>query len=80
MMVTIAFAAITIVPNALVVGHLTDVRELGLYALAFSLGFALLRQISWHVGALLFASIAATTDPASVKRRTLTRRPPRPPC
>lgn len=54
-----------------IVGHQTDVTQLGLYALAFSLGFAPLRQISWAVGAVLFPSMAAMRDAASVARRTL---------
>ncbi|MGI8731338.1 MAG: oligosaccharide flippase family protein [Solirubrobacteraceae bacterium] len=61
----------TLTLDNMIVGHLTDVTQLGLYALAFSLGFAPLRQISWHVGAVLFPSIAATKDPASVERRTM---------
>lgn len=66
---TVTFCTLTL--DNMIVGYLTDVTQLGLYALAFSLGFAPLRQISWHVGAVLFPSIAATTDPASVERRTL---------
>lgn len=64
-----AFCAHTF--DNLIVGRLTDVTQLGLYALAFSLAFAPLRQISWQVGAVLFPSIAATQDPATVARRTL---------
>lgn len=64
-----AFCAHTF--DNLIVGGLTDVTQLGLYALAFSLAFAPLRQISWQVGAVLFPSIAATQDPAVVARRTL---------
>jgi PST family polysaccharide transporter len=64
-----AFCAHTF--DNVIVGSLTDVTQLGLYALAFSLAFAPLRQISWQVGAVLFPSFAATQDPATVARRTL---------
>jgi teichuronic acid exporter len=64
-----AFGAHTF--DNVIVGHLTDVTQLGLYAMAFALAFAPLRQVSWQVGAVLFPSIAATQDPAAVARRTL---------
>lgn len=55
----------------LLVGAFTNVAQLGLYALAFSLAFAPLTQISWTVGGVLFPAIAATRDAAMVLNRTL---------
>lgn len=54
----------------LIVGYFTNVTQLGLYALAFSLAYAPLKQISWTIGAVLFPAIAVTRDPAVVARRT----------
>jgi O-antigen/teichoic acid export membrane protein len=55
----------------LVVGNLTEATGLGLYSLAFTLAFAPLTQVSWQVGRVLFPAAAATSDPATVGRRTL---------
>lgn len=55
----------------LIVGYFTDVTQLGLYALAFSLAYAPLTQVSWWIGGVLFPAIAATSDPKLVRRRTL---------
>jgi O-antigen/teichoic acid export membrane protein len=55
----------------LIVGYSTDVTALGQYALAFSLAFAPLSQVSWEIGGVLFPAIAATRDPELVGRRTL---------
>ncbi len=55
----------------LIVGYFTDVAQLGLYALAFSLAYAPLTQVSWWIGGVLFPAIAATSDPELVRRRTL---------
>jgi PST family polysaccharide transporter len=55
----------------LVVGRIVGVHELGLYALAFTLGFAPLSQVSWQLGGVLMPTFAATEDPARVRRRVL---------
>lgn len=54
----------------LLVGSQTDARQLGLYTLAFTLGFAPLTQVSWVVGRVLFPA-AAASDPAAVGSRTV---------
>lgn len=55
----------------LIVGAFTDVTQLGLYSLAFTLGFAPLTQISWRIGQVLFPAAAATTDLDVIGRRTV---------
>lgn len=55
----------------LVVGALTDATQLGLYSLAFTLGFAPLTQLSWRIGQVLFPAAAATDHIAAVGRRTV---------
>lgn len=55
----------------LVVGHIEEATRLGIYSLAFTLAFAPLTQVSWQVGRVLFPAAAATTDLATVARRTL---------
>nr|MDQ4041486.1 oligosaccharide flippase family protein [Actinomycetota bacterium] len=55
----------------LVVGHIDEAAGLGLYALAFTLAFAPLTQVSWQIGRVLFPAAAATADLATVGRRTL---------
>jgi O-antigen/teichoic acid export membrane protein len=55
----------------LVVGNIEAAGGLGLYALAFTLAFAPLTQVSWQVGRVLFPAAAATEEVATVGRRTL---------
>jgi O-antigen/teichoic acid export membrane protein len=55
----------------IVVGHIVSPTQLGLYALAFTLGFAPLTQFSWQLGTVLFPSIAATDGSDAVGERTL---------
>lgn len=55
----------------LVVGAVTDATQLGLYSLAFTLGFAPLTQLSWRIGQVLFPAAAATADLEAVGRRTV---------
>jgi PST family polysaccharide transporter len=55
----------------LVVGNLSQATGLGLYALAFTLAFAPLTQVSWQIGRVLFPAAAATADLETVGRRTL---------
>lgn len=64
------FSLIAMSVDYFVVGRLTNATQLGLYALAFSLGFAPLTQISWRLGGVLLPAIAASS-PATVGRRTL---------
>lgn len=56
----------------LLVGAATSATELGFYALAFTLAFAPLTQLSWQLGQVLFPAAAATPDLETVGRRTLT--------
>ena len=56
----------------LVVGASTSAARLGVYALAFSLAFLPLTQVSWAVGAVILPSIAAARDEAVVRAQTLT--------
>lgn len=65
-----ATAAMTL--DNMIVGATLDARFLGYYALAFSIGFAPLTQISWRFGSVLFPAAAATRDLATVGARTVT--------
>jgi O-antigen/teichoic acid export membrane protein len=55
----------------LIVGAFSNTTQLGLYALAFSLAYAPLTQVSWTVGSVLLPAVAATHDPEVVRRQTL---------
>ena len=55
----------------LVVGAAGGATELGLYALAFTLGLAPLTQFSWQLGRVLFPVAAATRDVDLVGERTV---------
>lgn len=55
----------------LVVGNISGVAELGLYALAFQLAFAPLMQFAYEVGGVLLPAMAATQDLERVRARTL---------
>jgi O-antigen/teichoic acid export membrane protein len=55
----------------LIVGHLTNSTQLGLYSLAFTLAFAPLTQVSWQVGAVLFSVSAATDATELIARRAV---------
>ena len=48
-----------------IVGHLTNVRELGIYSLAFAFAFAPMTQFAWQVGAVL-QPVAAQTRGAQL--------------
>jgi PST family polysaccharide transporter len=54
-----------------VVGRLADATQLGLYSLAFTLGFAPLTNFSWRLGMVLMPAAAATADPEILARRTV---------
>ena len=43
-----------------IVGHLTNVRELGIYSLAFAFAFAPMTQFAWQVGTVLQPAAART--------------------
>lgn len=55
----------------LAVGAFTTPTQLGLYALAFSLAYLPLTQVSWTVGQVLLPAIAAARDEEVVRRQTL---------
>ena len=65
------FSLVALSVDYVIVGHLTNATQLGLYALAFSLAFAPLTQISWRLGGVLLPAVAATSMPEAVTRRTL---------
>lgn len=65
------FNLIAMSVDYLVVGHLTNATGLGLYSLAFTLGFAPLTQFSWRLGGVLLPAVAATSGLEVVGRRTL---------
>jgi O-antigen/teichoic acid export membrane protein len=54
----------------LIVGHLTNVAQLGLYSLAFSIAFAPVTQFSSQLGSVLFPA-AAASDAGTRSRRTV---------
>jgi O-antigen/teichoic acid export membrane protein len=54
----------------LVVGHLTNTTQLGLYSLAYTIAFAPLSQIFVQLGLVLFPA-AAASDPDAMRRRTI---------
>lgn len=64
-----SFLALSI--DNLVVGAATNATQLGFYALAFTLAFAPLTQLSWQLGSVLFPAAAATTDMETLGRRTV---------
>ncbi len=55
----------------LVVGAVVDARQLGLYALAFTIAFAPVSQFSSQIGKVVFSAVAATRDPEIVANRAL---------
>jgi O-antigen/teichoic acid export membrane protein len=55
----------------LVVGASTNTTQLGLYALAFSLAFMPLTQVSWMLGTVLLPAIASARDPEVIRRQAL---------
>lgn len=65
-----AAGLLTMTLDNLLVGAVTDARQLAFYALSFTLGFAPLTLISWRLGQVLFPAAAATTDRRLVGRRT----------
>jgi O-antigen/teichoic acid export membrane protein len=57
--------------DTLIVGASTNTTQLGYYALAFSLAYLPLSQVSWTFGTVLFPAIAAARDPETVRRQAL---------
>ncbi|MGZ4201065.1 MAG: oligosaccharide flippase family protein [Thermoleophilaceae bacterium] len=57
--------------DTLAVGAFTNATQLGIYALAFSLAYAPLTQVSWTIGNVLLPAVAAARDPELVRRQTL---------
>ena len=55
----------------LVVAASTNTTQLGLYALAFSLAFMPLTQVSWMLGTVLMPAIASARDPEVIRRQAL---------
>ena len=55
----------------LVVAASTNTTQLGLYALAFSLAFVPLTQVSWMIGTVLLPAIATARDPEVIRRQAL---------
>jgi lipopolysaccharide exporter len=71
-LVVSAAALVAMSMDNVVVGATLDARQLGFYALAFSIAFVPLTQISLKLGQLLFPAAAATRELAIVGRRTVT--------
>jgi O-antigen/teichoic acid export membrane protein len=65
------FNMIAMSVDYLIVGHLTNATQLGLYSLAFTLGFAPLTQFSWRLGVVILPAVAATVTTEDIQRRTL---------
>jgi PST family polysaccharide transporter len=57
--------------DTLVVGASTNTTQVGLYALAFSLAFAPLTQVSWTIGQVLLPAVASARDPDVIRRQAL---------
>lgn len=55
----------------LVVGGVTDARQLGLYSLAFTLAFSPVTQFSSQIGKVVLPAMAATRDLAVIARRAV---------
>jgi O-antigen/teichoic acid export membrane protein len=54
-----------------VVGRVAGPTQLGLYSLAFTIGFAPLTHFAWKLGDVLLPAAAATAEHAALRRRTL---------
>jgi lipopolysaccharide exporter len=54
----------------LVVGHLTNPTQLGLYSLAYTIAFAPVSQVATQLGLVLFPA-AAASEPDAMRRRTI---------
>jgi O-antigen/teichoic acid export membrane protein len=63
----ISFVALNV--DFVIVGHVADVAQLGLYALAFTIAFAPMTQFAWQIGKVLFPAAARTGAPAAVGAR-----------
>jgi O-antigen/teichoic acid export membrane protein len=65
------FSLVAMSVDYVVVGRLAGATELGLYSIAFALGFAPLTQLSWWLGGVLLPAAAATRDPDLLAQRTV---------
>jgi O-antigen/teichoic acid export membrane protein len=54
----VSFAALNV--DYVIVGRFTDVTQLGLYSLAFTIAFAPVTQFAWQIGKVLFPAAART--------------------
>jgi O-antigen/teichoic acid export membrane protein len=63
----VVFAAMNV--DYVIVGRYTDVTQLGLYSLAFTIAFAPTTQFAWQVGKVLFPAAAETSTLALVGAR-----------
>lgn len=54
-----------------IVGRLAGATQLGLYSIAFAMGFAPLTHLSWWLGGVLLPAAAATRDPHLLAERTV---------
>jgi O-antigen/teichoic acid export membrane protein len=57
--------------DTMVVAGSTNTTQVGFYALAFSLAYAPLSQVSWTVGSVLLPAVASTQDRAAVREQAL---------
>ena len=64
----VSFVALNV--DYVIVGRFTDVTQLGLYSLAFTIAFAPVTQFAWQIGKVLFPA-AARTAAADVAGRTV---------
>ncbi len=57
--------------DTMVVAGSTNTTQVGFYALAFSLAYAPLSQVSWTIGSVLLPAVASTREPGAVRRQAL---------
>jgi O-antigen/teichoic acid export membrane protein len=67
LLATISFVALNV--DYVVVGRATNVTQLGIYSLAFTIAFAPMTQFAWQIGKVLFAAAARTPDMYAVGQR-----------
>jgi O-antigen/teichoic acid export membrane protein len=63
----IAFISLNV--DTVVVARATDVAQVGLYSLAFTIAFAPVTQFAWQIGKVLFASAARSEEAAVAGER-----------
>jgi O-antigen/teichoic acid export membrane protein len=67
LLATISFVALNV--DYVVVARVTDVTQLGIYALAFTMAFAPMTQFAWQIGKVLFPAAARSRDSQVVGQR-----------